>query len=179
MATQICLPLFLDIALIPNSGACWVSISRAGAGSRGLAAFKIRNGTLEPWNPGTLEPWNLGTLHSSLNDLQTLLRARKTAPFFSCTTPQLRLCVRYTKTVPQKLPGSLRLPLVRLRATMRKLYTQVTVYRADVKETQNSSLLPNLSVQIKSFTLFSLAVVLRGKLGERRECCTTDVLQQP
>ena len=46
---------------IPNSRACWVSISRAGAGSRGLAAFKIRNGTLEPWNPGTLEPWNLGT----------------------------------------------------------------------------------------------------------------------
>ena len=55
---------------IPNSRACWVSISRAGAGSRGLAAFKIRNGTLEPWNPetleprnpGTLEPWNPGTL---------------------------------------------------------------------------------------------------------------------
>ena len=46
---------------IPNSRACWVSISRAGAGSRGLAAFKIRNGTLEPWNPGTLEPWNPGT----------------------------------------------------------------------------------------------------------------------
>ena len=48
--------------VIPNSRACWVSISRAGAGSRGLAAFKIRNGTLEPWNPGTLEPWNPGTL---------------------------------------------------------------------------------------------------------------------
>ena len=48
--------------LIPNSRACWVSISRAGAGSRGLAAFKIRNGTLEPWNPGTLKPWNPGTL---------------------------------------------------------------------------------------------------------------------
>ena len=58
---------------IPNSRACWVSISRAGAGLRGLAAFKIRNGTLEPWNlgilenlepwnPGTLEPWNPGTL---------------------------------------------------------------------------------------------------------------------
>ena len=49
---------------IPNSRACWVSISRAGAGSRGLAAFKIRNGTLElePWNPGTLESWNPGTL---------------------------------------------------------------------------------------------------------------------
>ena len=51
---------------IPNSRACWVSISRAGAGSRGLAAFKIRNGTLElepwNWNPGTLEPWNPGTL---------------------------------------------------------------------------------------------------------------------
>ena len=57
---------------IPNSRTCWVSISRAGAGSRGLAAFKIRNGTLElwnlaksgtlePWNPGTLEPWNPGT----------------------------------------------------------------------------------------------------------------------
>ena len=43
-------PGFLEI---PNSRACWVSISRAGAGSRGLAAFKIRNGTLEPWN---LEP---------------------------------------------------------------------------------------------------------------------------
>ena len=64
-------PGFLEI---PNSRACWVSISRAGAGSRGLAAFKIRNGTLElepwnpgtlelePWNPGTLEPWNPGTL---------------------------------------------------------------------------------------------------------------------
>ena len=48
-------PGFLEI---PNSRACWVSISRAGAGSRGLAAFKIRNGTLEPWNPGTLDPWN-------------------------------------------------------------------------------------------------------------------------
>ena len=53
--------------LVPNSRACWVSISRAGAGSRGLAAFKIRNGTLEPWNPGpwnpgTLEPWNPGNL---------------------------------------------------------------------------------------------------------------------
>ena len=55
---------------IPNSRACWVSISRAGAGSRGLAAFKIRNepwnpgtlGTLEPWNPETLEPRNPGTL---------------------------------------------------------------------------------------------------------------------
>jgi len=60
--------------LIPNSRACWVSISRAGAGSRGLAAFKIRwnpgtlehwnPGTLEPWNPGTLEPWNLGILEN-------------------------------------------------------------------------------------------------------------------
>ena len=46
----------MDKWIIPNSRACWVSISRAGAGSRGLAAFKIRNGTLEPWNPGTLEP---------------------------------------------------------------------------------------------------------------------------
>ena len=52
-------PGFFEIS---NSRACWVSISRAGAGSRGLAAFKIRNGTLEPWNPGTLEPWNPGTL---------------------------------------------------------------------------------------------------------------------
>ena len=55
------------LLLVPNSRACWVSISRAGAGSRGLAAFKIRNepwnpGTLKPWNPGTLEPWNPGTL---------------------------------------------------------------------------------------------------------------------
>ena len=48
--------------IIPNSRACWVSISRAGAGSQGLAAFKIRNGTLEPWNPGTLHTWNPGTL---------------------------------------------------------------------------------------------------------------------
>ena len=52
--------------VIPNSRACWVSISRAGAGSRGLAAFKIRNEpwnpeTLEPRNPGTLKPWNPGT----------------------------------------------------------------------------------------------------------------------
>ena len=76
--------------LIPNSRVCWVLISRAGAGSRGLAPFKIRNGTLHtwhpagiletleplepwkpwnpenvgPWNPGTLEPWNLGILRS-------------------------------------------------------------------------------------------------------------------
>ena len=62
-------PGFLEI---PNSRACWVSISRAGAGSRGLAAFKIRNGTLEPWNPGpwnpgTLEPWNPGNLGTFLN----------------------------------------------------------------------------------------------------------------
>ena len=57
-------PGFLEI---PNSRACWVSISRAGAGSRGLAAFKTRNGTLElePWNPGTLESWNPGTLEPS------------------------------------------------------------------------------------------------------------------
>ena len=50
---------------IPNSRACWVSISRAGAGSRGLAAFNPESwnpGTLEPWNPGTLESWNPGTL---------------------------------------------------------------------------------------------------------------------
>jgi len=45
--------IIIVIIVIPNSRACWVSISRAGAGSRGLAAFKIRN---EPWNPGTLEP---------------------------------------------------------------------------------------------------------------------------
>ena len=57
---------------IPNSRACWVSISRAGAGSRGLAAFKIRNGTLEPWNPGTLEPWNPGTLNPGTLNLGTL-----------------------------------------------------------------------------------------------------------
>ena len=61
---RICIYIYI---YIPNSRACWVSISRVGAGSRGLAAFKIRNGTLEPWNPGTLEPgtlepWNPGTL---------------------------------------------------------------------------------------------------------------------
>ena len=47
---------------IPNSRACWGSIFVAGTESQKLAALKIRNGTLEPWNLGTLEPWNLGTL---------------------------------------------------------------------------------------------------------------------
>ena len=48
--------------LFPTAGPVGFQSLGAGAGSRGLAAFKIRNGTLEPWNPGTLEPWNPGTL---------------------------------------------------------------------------------------------------------------------
>ena len=55
-----------------QQGPVGFSISRAGAGSRGLAAFKIRNGTLEPWNPGTLEPWNPGTLNPGTLNLGTL-----------------------------------------------------------------------------------------------------------
>ena len=53
---------FKKSAKIPNRRACWVSISGAGTESQKLAALKIWNGTLEPWNPGTLEPWNPGTL---------------------------------------------------------------------------------------------------------------------
>ena len=58
--------------LIPNSRACWVSIPAAGAESRGLAALKIRNGTLKRWNVETsgtlelLEPWNHGTLSNRI-----------------------------------------------------------------------------------------------------------------
>ena len=54
----------LKVFQIPNSRACGVSISRAGAGSRRLAAFKIRNGTLEPWKPGSLEAWKPGSLEA-------------------------------------------------------------------------------------------------------------------
>ena len=55
------------LGVIPNSRACWVSISGAGSGTRGLAALKIWNVALEPWNlgtlePGTPEPSNPGTL---------------------------------------------------------------------------------------------------------------------
>ena len=54
--------------IVPNSRACWVSISIGLGLARGdLQPSKSgmepwNPGTLEPWNPGTLEPWNPGTL---------------------------------------------------------------------------------------------------------------------
>ena len=57
------LPGFLEVPEhIPNSRACWVSISRGWgwlAGTCSLQNPEWNPGTLELWNPGTLEPWNL------------------------------------------------------------------------------------------------------------------------